>query len=236
MRGLINQEEGITLTTNSANGLATLAFNSTDFTYLIGNTAATGFALGQNSYSLFVVCKTNDRTSSCSIYCKSIAASGTNRIYITRDSATTNLNVLFVNNDSSFLASNVDSYTANTFRIIELVLNRNSASSSNNSETSYQNGNVLSTRTIANTYSYPATSYLMLIGAYNSSTGSTPPYGGYHLNGNVAEIVSYLNPPNMTDTTRQRIEGYLAWKWGIQSSTVHNLPSGHPYYSAAPNV
>jgi len=224
-------------TTNSQNGLATLAFNSTDSTYLIGNAAATGFALGQNSYSLFVVCKTNDTTSSCSIYCKSIAAPGTNRIYITRDSATTNLNVLFVNNDSSYLASTVDSYTANTFRIIELVLNRKSASSSNNSETSYQNGNVLSTRTIANTYNYSASSYLMLIGAYNnSSDGLLPPYSGYYLTGNVAEIVSYSNSTNMTATTRQRIEGYLAWKWGIQSNTVHNLPSGHPYYSAAPNV
>jgi len=33
------------------------------------------------------------------------------------------------------------------------------------------------------------------------------------------------------DTTqRQKVEGYLAWKWGLQAS----LPGGHPYASAAP--
>jgi len=30
--------------------------------------------------------------------------------------------------------------------------------------------------------------------------------------------------------TRQKIEGYLAWKWGLEA----NLPSGHPYKDAAP--
>lgn len=30
----------------------------------------------------------------------------------------------------------------------------------------------------------------------------------------------------------QRLEGYLAWKWGLQA----NLPSNHPYKSAAPTV
>ncbi len=33
-------------------------------------------------------------------------------------------------------------------------------------------------------------------------------------------------------TTRQKIEGYLAHKWGLAS----NLPSGHPYKSAPPTV
>ena len=45
---------------------------------------------------------------------------------------------------------------------------------------------------------------------------------------NVSEIVMYNT---VLDTTqRQKIEGYLAWKWGLQA----NLPSGHPYKSAAP--
>ena len=33
-------------------------------------------------------------------------------------------------------------------------------------------------------------------------------------------------------SNRQLIEGYLAWKWGLQAS----LPVGHPYKSAAPTV
>jgi len=31
---------------------------------------------------------------------------------------------------------------------------------------------------------------------------------------------------------RQYVEGYLAWKWGLQAS----LPTTHPYYQAAPNI
>lgn len=31
-------------------------------------------------------------------------------------------------------------------------------------------------------------------------------------------------------STRQLLEGYLAWKWGVEA----NLPGGHPYLSAAP--
>jgi hypothetical protein len=33
-------------------------------------------------------------------------------------------------------------------------------------------------------------------------------------------------------TTRQKIEGYLAHKWGLQA----NLPVDHPYKSSAPTV
>lgn len=46
----------------------------------------------------------------------------------------------------------------------------------------------------------------------------------------IAEVV--LVTGTVTTTLRQIIEGYLAWKWGLQG----NLPSGHPYKSAAPTV
>lgn len=48
--------------------------------------------------------------------------------------------------------------------------------------------------------------------------------------GDYAEFL-YLNAVPST-TNRQLIEGYLAWKWGIQSS----LPNGHPYKDAAPTL
>jgi len=34
----------------------------------------------------------------------------------------------------------------------------------------------------------------------------------------------------VSTSQRQQIEGYLAWKWGLQA----NLPASHPYYSAPP--
>ena len=48
--------------------------------------------------------------------------------------------------------------------------------------------------------------------------------------GNIAEIVIV----NQVDSTaeRERMEGYLAWKWGLEA----NLPINHPYYNAPPFV
>lgn len=44
-------------------------------------------------------------------------------------------------------------------------------------------------------------------------------------------VISEVIMVETTDTaTRQKIEGYLAWKWGLQGS----LPAGHPYLNAAP--
>lgn len=36
----------------------------------------------------------------------------------------------------------------------------------------------------------------------------------------------------LIDANRQKVEGYLAWKWGLAA----NLPSGHPYKSGPPTV
>lgn len=44
----------------------------------------------------------------------------------------------------------------------------------------------------------------------------------------LSEIV--LTHSTMTNEDRQKLEGYLAWKWGLEA----NLPAGHPYKNAAP--
>jgi hypothetical protein len=46
--------------------------------------------------------------------------------------------------------------------------------------------------------------------------------------GQVAEIIMSVSP--LDDGTRQRIEGYLAHKWGLTA----NLPVGHPYKTVGP--
>ena len=50
----------------------------------------------------------------------------------------------------------------------------------------------------------------------------------YFFSGNIAEIVLYSTA--LSTSNQQLVEGYLAWKWGLQSS----LPNTHPYYSVAP--
>ena len=45
----------------------------------------------------------------------------------------------------------------------------------------------------------------------------------YLFSGNIYDIILYTGP--LTTNQRQQIEGYLAWKWGLQGS----LPSNHPF-------
>ena len=56
-----------------------------------------------------------------------------------------------------------------------------------------------------------------------SGIGSTKYWNGY-----VGEVLIYNKA--LSDVYRQYIEGYLAWKWGLQN----NLPLTHYYYNAAP--
>lgn len=58
------------------------------------------------------------------------------------------------------------------------------------------------------------------------SQGSFP----YPWNGVIAEVVYTNNAISTTD--RQKVTGYLAWKWGLQG----NLDAGHPYKNAAPTA
>ena len=48
--------------------------------------------------------------------------------------------------------------------------------------------------------------------------------------GDLAEVIIYSTA--LTLSQRQQVEGYLAWKWGLQAS----LPGGHPYASTNPNA
>lgn len=68
------------------------------------------------------------------------------------------------------------------------------------------------------------------IGAYQNNTGTTPPTASSYLNGQMAEVVIVQSVLSTTD--RQKVEGYLAWKWGLEA----NLPVGHPYKNTPPTI
>lgn len=68
------------------------------------------------------------------------------------------------------------------------------------------------------------------IGAYQSTSGTTPPSASSYLNGQMAEVVIVQSVLSTTD--RQKLEGYLAWKWGLQA----DLPVGHPYKNTPPTI
>ena len=67
------------------------------------------------------------------------------------------------------------------------------------------------------------------------TAGTTTEIGGalgaqYLTTGYINEVIAYSSV--LGTSQRQQIEGYLAWKWGIQAS----LPAGHPYKTAAPTA
>jgi len=53
---------------------------------------------------------------------------------------------------------------------------------------------------------------------------------GYNLNGTLSEILIFSS--FLTTTQQQQVEGYLAWKWALQSY----LPANHTYKNSAPNI
>jgi hypothetical protein len=106
-----------------------------------------------------------------------------------------------------------------------------------------QGGSVSQNTPFLYNYSFDATSsaYIYLNGTQTSST--TGPYtfsgsglvniGGFNgasegFKGTMFEIVLYNSI--LTTFQRQQVEGYLAWKWGLQTK----LPSTHPFYNLPP--
>jgi hypothetical protein len=85
----------------------------------------------------------------------------------------------------------------------------------------YVNGSSLSSQNLSYT---PGNATGFLIGRRTAG-------GQEFLRGNICEIVAISNN-TLGTVDRQKIEGYLAWKWGLQGS----LPANHPYKNAKPQV
>ena len=82
----------------------------------------------------------------------------------------------------------------------------------------FRNGSLQSSTTLSLS---GATSDTLTIGRY------TPGLSEYY-QGSLGEMIVY--PYSLSITQRQQVEGYLAWKWGLQAQ----LPSNHPYKQTPP--
>ena len=80
--------------------------------------------------------------------------------------------------------------------------------------TAFKNGSVLASTTTNVTY-MSGNSQNARIGIWDTTFA-----------GSIAEIIAYDSP--LTTIQRQQVEGYLAWKWGLQNS----LPASHPFVSS----
>jgi hypothetical protein len=86
-----------------------------------------------------------------------------------------------------------------------------------------KNGSILASYVNGtNPASTPASTY------NNTNTTINIGGGGFPFVGNLAEVIIYNRA--ITTIERQQVEGYLAWKWGLQV----NVPSSHPYYKFRP--
>ena len=92
----------------------------------------------------------------------------------------------------------------------------------NNNFVINRNGTQLS-QTASYTYTLGSPSALQFGYRHTDRTGSDLAFNAY-----VGEVLVYNT--QLTTTNRQIIEGYLAWRWGLQTS----LPAGHPYISGPP--
>ena len=116
--------------------------------------------------------------------------------------------------NSGSIANSATALSTSTLQLIELVYDGSTL-------TMYRNGNVLSTTSSA--------SY----GIGNETNATNFTIGSWIADGSImdsgvtnfqfGELIFYTT--SLTAAQRQQIEGYLAWKWGLQA----NLPAGHPY-------
>jgi len=114
--------------------------------------------------------------------------------------------------------------TTNTYVMMNLNLLSSGTAPANT--TIFKNG-TSSSMTAQNGGFYSGTSYPNTNNARYLNIGYRVPFGIFPIDcwlaGDIAEVIWFQNP--LTTTQQQQVEGYLSWKWGLQSS----LPASHPY-------
>ncbi|MFA9204920.1 MAG: hypothetical protein ACEQSH_00530 [Bacteroidia bacterium] len=89
------------------------------------------------------------------------------------------------------------------------------------------NGFIAETGT--NSASSPSSTGNSTASTVNTDLGASV-FGGSYAGVTMGECLFFVG--TLDTTTRQKLEGYFAWKWGVQA----RLPGGHPYASAAPTT
>ena len=122
--------------------------------------------------------------------------------------------ISYLNNELKWLASAPGGYTSATTALVTGQVNGTNVFIS-------QNGGLTSgTSTTGAGFTAGTTTYL------GTDTGNK---GTYYFIGYEMEVLFYNSV--LTISQYQQVEGYLAWKWGLQA----NLPPTHPYKSAGPS-
>jgi len=197
------------------NSIPNVTFDGGDFL-----SAGNVLNLGTESISIFVVgAITGTVSDNRSFYAKSLAAVGEARYGIYRVDSVLH-SVTVINSEPSDVVS--PSNSGNAFGIYNQVIDRTGGNN-----TLFIDGTQNATGSFTPSNDNRVNTYRFLVGAYNDFTDAGEIF---YLTGNIAEFIVIRRV--LGETERQKIEGYLAWKWGLQTS----LPTGHPYKTAAPTT
>ena len=120
------------------------------------------------------------------------------------------------------IGNNINNNVANQYNLISLVIG-------SNVQNSLRNGSVNLLEYAANA---PAVTTGITIGGFPDPLDNRGYATSLFFSGNLAEIIVY--DTELTSPERQNIEGYLAWKWGLETFSSKILPSNHPYYPIQP--
>ena len=189
------------------NGLNTLRFNTE---YMQGE------VFNPTAISVFAVRKINNPAGSTSEYCNSFLDSG-NAI-----SFGSSEGIRFDNFNSTARIGTRSSFT--TFSNTSTAWQIQAGLYAAGSRSLWLDGVSVATSTTSGDITTTATKYT--VGRFQSHHSGT--VSSQIMDGEIAEII--VVPSSVDLDTRQKIEGYLAWKWGLEA----NLPSGHPYELGAP--
>jgi hypothetical protein len=209
-----NATAGTAPTFNSTgiNNLGVVSFNGS--TQFLNSTDL----YSARSFSVFIVMRRQGANSGGNNAIMGGTTLSDNRNMIILFNTATSLRFAFFNNDLDY--TSFPAYTGNTATEPAFLLE---FTYTPGRRFIYINGSVLAFDTSATNI---IAALGMRIGMWTTTVNST-----FNFNGFLAEIIVLNGTP--ATGSRQSIEGYLAWKWGLQGS----LPANHPFkiFSPPPN-
>ncbi len=200
------------------NGLPVIRFNGTNQYINFGNV----LNLGTNGLSLFFLTKCTSNSGQVGMVGKTSFRGLQGRWGIYYDTVSSGPNGVGVNNfvdDTNQALAGIVVNPNLQYNIFTGVNNRTSTN------ILYRNGSFGMQQTFSATPTNLSIGDSLFVGTYGDGTG-TSPQAGFYLNGDIAEVIVYFSA--LSTAQRQQVEGYLAWKWGLQWA----LPTTHPYKSS----
>ena len=232
-----------TYTSNRQNGLGAAVYDGGD--WLTSSSAASVWKLlHSTTTTVFVVVKSGTTSNPLAFYAwygtdgAAAANVGVSAFYDDRGTITGQtdaFNGRVVNGAGgapSFVASSIELATStyrtefrsiltpNTFQFHTIRMAPGAATAADRLKIAVNGASFVGNQAETNTLSTANPTYTLQLGANGN--------GGALLTGDYSEFLVFDS--QLSTTNQQLVEGYLAWKWGLQGS----LPAGHPYVNGAP--